>query len=85
MADSRSELIAAVAGELQVAPLDDAEVEAVLELAGAAAHGTGDRTSAPLCCFLAGLAASEADRAQMLEHVRTHIAAVTADREEATS
>ena len=85
MVDSRSELIAAVAGELRVAPLDDAEVDAVLDLAGAAAHGTGDRTAAPLCCFLAGLAASEADRAQMLERVRTHIAAVTADREEATS
>lgn len=85
MADSRAELIAAVAGELRVAPLEDAEVEAVLDLAGAAAHGTGERTAAPLCCFLAGLAASETDRAEMLEHVRTHIAAVTADREEATS
>jgi hypothetical protein len=85
MADARSELVGAVAAELGVAPLDEGEVDAVLELAGAAAHGTGDRTAAPLCCFLAGLAASAADRAETLERVRAHVTAVTADREEATS
>ena len=30
-------------------------VEAQLELAGRAAHGSGDRRNAPLSCFLAGL------------------------------
>lgn len=85
MADGRSELIEALANELDVDPLDDGEVDAVLELAGAAAHGTGDRTAAPLACFLAGIAAGAADRLETLERVRAHVTAVTADREEATS
>jgi len=84
MVDARSKLVEAVAHELDVAPLDNGEVDAVLDLAGAAAHATGDRTAAPLCCFLAGLAAS-ADRGETLARVRIYIAAVTADREEATS
>jgi hypothetical protein len=57
--------------------LDEREIEAVLELAGAAAHGTGDRTAAPLTCFLAGLAAAApAARNKILERVRTHVVAV---------
>jgi hypothetical protein len=84
MVDARSKLIEAVAHELDVAPLDEGEVEGVLDLAGAAARRTGDRTAAPLCCFLAGLAAS-ADRGKTLARAHTYIAAVTADGEEATS
>ncbi len=76
MADARSELIRAVAHGLGVAPLDDDEVDAVLELAGAAAHGTGDRTAAPLCCFLAGMAAG-ADRMETLVRVRTNVKEAT--------
>lgn len=30
-------------------------VDALLDLAGRAAHGSGDRRNAPLSCFLAGL------------------------------
>lgn len=48
-----------------------AEVDACLALAGAAAHGTGDRTTAPLATFLAGMAAaSSADRTATLDEVR---------------
>jgi hypothetical protein len=36
-------------------PPDPALVEALLDLAGRAAHGSGDRRNAPLSCFLAGL------------------------------
>lgn len=36
-------------------PLDPALVDALLDLAGRAAHGSGDRRNAPLSCFLAGL------------------------------
>ncbi len=36
-------------------PLDHALVDALLDLAGRAAHGSGDRRNAPLSCFLAGL------------------------------
>lgn len=76
MADARSELIQAVAHDLDVAPLDDDEIDAVLELAGAAAHGTGDRTAAPLCCFLAGMAAG-ADRVETLKRVRINVKEAT--------
>ena len=85
MSDARSELIEAAAAELGVTPLKEEEVESVLALAGAAAHGTGDRTAAPLCCFLAGIAASTADRGETLARVRAYVTAVTADREEETS
>ena len=61
MASTRAELVDALAGELGVAPLTPAEVESLLSLAGAAAHGTGDRTTAPLVSFLAGLAAGRED------------------------
>ena len=46
----------------------------MLALAGVAAHGTGDRTAAPLASFLAGLAAAKADdRAASLDDVRRHV------------
>lgn len=38
-----------------VEPLDHELVDALLDLAGRAAHGSGDRRNAPLSCFLAGL------------------------------
>lgn len=85
MADARSKLIEAVALELGVPPLDESEVDAVLTLAGAAAHGTGDRTAAPLTCFLAGLAAGSAGRAETLARVRAHVVEVTPDSAEVTS
>lgn len=36
-------------------PLTPELVDALLDLAGRAAHGSGDRRNAPLSCFLAGL------------------------------
>jgi hypothetical protein len=36
-------------------PPDQELVDALLDLAGRAAHGSGDRRNAPLSCFLAGL------------------------------
>jgi Domain of unknown function (DUF6457) len=36
--------------------LTDADVERLLELARVAAHESGDRTNAPLVCYLVGLA-----------------------------
>jgi hypothetical protein len=49
-----------IAAETGVAPsalsLTEGEVEALLDLARVAAHESGDRTNAPLVCFLAGVA-----------------------------
>jgi len=36
--------------------LSEQEIEALLELAGHAAHDSGARTNAPLLCYLVGLA-----------------------------
>lgn len=55
--DSARERIAGAAG---VGPehlaLSEQDVEALLDLARVAAHDSGDRTNAPLVCFLAGVA-----------------------------
>ncbi len=40
---------------LGIAPLDDEQIDALLSLAGNAAHDSGDRRNAPLTCFLVGL------------------------------
>ncbi|HYB29689.1 MAG TPA: DUF6457 domain-containing protein [Solirubrobacteraceae bacterium] len=58
--------------------LTQAEIESVLALAAAAAHGTGDRTSAPLASFLAGVAASGTEhRTDMLDRIRQRTGAIT--------
>lgn len=50
--------IAAATGEDAVAlELSPDQADAVLELARIAAHESGERTNAPLVCYLAGLAA----------------------------
>jgi len=68
---TRSELVDGLAAHIGVPPLTDGEIEACLALAAAAAHGTGDRTAAPLASFLAGLAAAgSGDRARTLEEIR---------------
>jgi hypothetical protein len=75
MADTRSDLIDALAENIGTTPLTSAEIEAILALAAVAAHGTGDRTTAPLASYLAGLAAAKADnRIQALNDVRRRAA-----------
>jgi Domain of unknown function (DUF6457) len=75
MGDARANLIDGLAEHVGVAPLTATEIESVLALAAVAAHGTGDRTTAPLASFLAGLAAAKADdRAASLDDVRRHAA-----------
>jgi Domain of unknown function (DUF6457) len=78
MAVARSELIEGLAHQLGLKPLTQAEIESLLALAAAAAHGTGDRTSAPLASFLAGLAAAGTeDRTDLLDQVRQQTGAIT--------
>jgi hypothetical protein len=58
-----------------VTSLTPAEIESVLALAAVAAHGTGDRTTAPLASYLAGLAAAKADnRIEALNDIRRRTA-----------
>ncbi|NCY16223.1 MAG: molybdopterin-guanine dinucleotide biosynthesis protein [Actinobacteria bacterium] len=49
------EWIAAFAAELGLEPLAEADVEALLDLAGVAAHAS-ERLAAPLTCYLAAMA-----------------------------
>lgn len=55
MARTRTEWIAAFAVDLGVEAPDDATVDALLELAGVAAHAS-ERTAAPVACWLAAVA-----------------------------
>jgi hypothetical protein len=71
MTDARTDLIEALAKDLGMVPLSQPEIDAVLSLAAVAAHGTGDRTTAPLASFLAGCAAAGAeDRVETIDRAR---------------
>jgi len=51
--------------------LSDAEQETLLDLARIAAHESGDRTNAPLLCFLLGRAQGEKSLDELAEIVRS--------------
>jgi hypothetical protein len=75
MAEARSNLVDGLAEHIGVPTLTAAEIESVLALAAVAAHGTGDRTSAPLASFLAGIKAAGAqDRLAALDDLRRRAA-----------
>ena len=79
VADRRAEVIDSLADRVGTRPLTAAEIESVLALAAVDAHGTGDRTTAPLTAFLAGVAAAAADdRITLLDGLSRHVADVTA-------
>jgi hypothetical protein len=50
--------------------LDDEETRTLLDLARIAAHDSGERTNAPLLCYLIGLARGGAELDQLAEAVR---------------
>ncbi len=53
----RADALAAAAGiERSTLELSDADAQALLDLARIAAHESGERTNAPLLCYLVGLA-----------------------------
>jgi hypothetical protein len=77
MPATRSDLIKALVAHVDTTPLTENEIEACLALAAVAAHGTGDRTTAPLASFLAGIAASRSDdRATTLNELRDYAASI---------
>lgn len=59
------EWVAAFAAQLGVEAPDDATVEALLDLAGVAAHSS-ERIAAPLACFLIGRAGVSVDDARRI-------------------
>jgi Domain of unknown function (DUF6457) len=64
----------AVARAAGVAPdeleLDEEQTSTLLELARIAAHESGERTNAPLLCYLVGRAQGDADLDELAEAVR---------------
>ncbi len=68
---STDEWIAAFAAAAGIAPPTAAEHDALLELAGVAAHAS-ERTAAPITCWLAALAGlSAADALALATTIRT--------------
>ena len=68
--DARAALAEAAgldAGELE---LSDAEAAILLDLARIAAHDSGERTNAPLLCYLVGRARGGADVETLADAVR---------------
>jgi hypothetical protein len=55
------------AGELE---LDDEAIATLLELARVAAHESGERTNAPLLCYLVGRAEGTAGLDELVQAVR---------------
>ena len=60
--------VAAAAGSDE--ELSDADANALLKIAKIAAHESGDRTNAPLLCYLVGRARGERLLDELLETVR---------------
>jgi hypothetical protein len=67
---TRDTLAAAGGVEPDALELSDADVKTLLELARIAAHTSGDRTNAPLLCYLVGRAQGDADLAVVADAVR---------------
>jgi hypothetical protein len=66
---TRDQWIADFAAKLGVEPPDAATLEALLDLAGTAAHAS-ERTAAPIACYLVGLAdTSPRDAGRLAEAV----------------
>jgi hypothetical protein len=67
----RSEALAAASGAAPAElALSDSDVATILDLAGLAAHESGERTNAPLLCYLIGKAASRTDLDTLAAAVR---------------
>ena len=57
--DAVAEAAGVESGELE---LSDADADALLDVARIAAHESGERTNAPLLCYLVGRAAGRSNR-----------------------
>jgi hypothetical protein len=64
----------ALAAEAGIAPeqlgISDTDADTLLDLARIAAHASGDRTNAPLLCYLVGRAQRDGDLDTLAEAVR---------------
>jgi hypothetical protein len=72
LASASARLARGAGGEASDYELSDDDVERLLELARVAAHESGERTNAPLLCYMVGLARGRQpgkDLAQLVDDV----------------
>jgi hypothetical protein len=68
--DARDALASAAGVRPERLELTDEDARTLLDLARIAAHDSGERTNAPLLCYLVGLARSGADLDELADAVR---------------
>lgn len=74
---ARATLEERAAGDLPA--LSQPEIDELLDLARVAAHESGDRTNAPLVCYLVGMARTQGDGRPLSELVDAVVRASSAD------
>ena len=70
LADARDALASAAGVPADRLDLSDDDVAMLLDLARIAAHESGERTNAPLLCYLVGRAQGDADLGELADAVR---------------
>ena len=70
LAQARDELARVSGIPAERLELDDEDVRALLDLARVAAHDSGERTNAPLLCYLVGRAQGTARLDELADAVR---------------
>jgi hypothetical protein len=70
LTEARDALARAAGVRAEELELSDADAATLLELARIAAHDSGERTNAPLLCYLVGRAQGAADLDDLAEAVR---------------
>ena len=70
LADARDALAEAAGVPRERLDLSDDDVAVLLDLARIAAHESGERTNAPLLCYLVGRAQGDADLGDLAAAVR---------------
>ena len=70
LADARDALAAAAGAPSERLDLSDDDVAVLLDLARIAAHESGERTNAPLLCYLVGRAQGDAGLGELADAVR---------------
>ena len=70
LADARDALAEATGVPRERLELSDDDVAVLLDLARIAAHESGERTNAPLLCYLVGRAQGDADLGDLADAVR---------------
>jgi hypothetical protein len=70
LADARDALAQVTEVPRERLELSDDDVAVLLDLARIAAHESGERTNAPLLCYLVGRAQGDADLGELADAVR---------------